>query len=146
MKADTKQLSFPFEVFEEELINPVKGLPLTETEAFVASLLLSATSEKPMKTIELRTAIKNNLDQDVGFRQIKIIIRNLRRNHAFPILSRRSKPAGLWWCQSVSEMKEFTRMWQSQYFDEMFTLWLIMKNNYPKLAGQMRISDISPEK
>ena len=146
MKAEQKQLSFPFEVFEEELATPIKGVALTENEAFVASLLLSATSEKPMKTDDLRNAIKNQSDQDVSFREIKKIIRSLRRNHAFPILSRRSKPAGLWWCQSISEMKEFTRLWQSQYFDEMTTLWLMMKHNYPKLAGQLRISDISTEK
>ena len=146
MKAQTKQLSFPFEVFEEEILSPIKGAALTENESFVASLLLNASSEKPMKTDDIRAAIKNALDVDVSFRQIKQIIRSLRRNHAFPILSRRSKPAGLWWCQSVAEMKEFTRLWQSQYFDEMVTLSVILKTNYPKLAGQMRISDIPQEK
>lgn len=142
MEATTKQLAFPFEVFEEEIANPVKGFQLTETEAFVASLLLEASSEKPMKTAEISKAIKNGLDIDVSYRELKKVIRALRRNHAFPILSRRSKPAGLWWCQSISEMKEFARLWQSQYFDEMTTLWLMMKHNYPRLAGQLKISDI----
>jgi hypothetical protein len=142
VSAAAKQLAFPFEAFEEELLNPLNGVPLTDEESFVASLLLDATSEKPMKTEEIIERVADALGVRLSFRQLKIVIRSLRRNHAFPILSRRSKPAGLWWCQSPDEMKEFARLWQSQYFDEMRTLYVMMKHNYPRLAGQMRFTDI----
>lgn len=138
----TKQLAFPFQVFEDEILNPLNGVQLSETEAFVANLLLDATSENPMKTAQIIEAVADGLGEKISFRQLKKIIRSLRVNHAFPILSRRSKPAGLWWCQSIDEMKEFARLWQSQYFDEMRTLYVMMKRNYPRLAGQLRLPNV----
>jgi len=143
MENGTKQLAFPFQVFEEEILNPLDGVALTEVEEFVASLLLDATSEKPLKTAQIIEAVADALGEEISFRELKKIIRSLRVNHAFPILSRRSKTAGLWWCQSIDEMKEFARLWQSQYFDEMKTLYVMMKHNYPRLAGQLRLPKVS---
>lgn len=137
--SDKKQMAFPFQVYEEEILNPLNGVQLNDVEAFVANLLLDATSEKPMKTEKIIAAVADGLNTKLSFRQLKKIIRSLRVNHAFPILSRRAKPAGLWWCQSIDEMKEFSRLWQAQYFDEMRTLYLMMKHNYPRLAGQLRL-------
>lgn len=144
MKTSEKQLMFPFQLLEEEIMNPIAGRQLTEVEAFIAGLLLDASSENPIKTDEIiRRVGDSNLQVELNFRELKKIIRSLRRNHAFPILTRRSKPAGYWWCASIAEMREFAKLWQSQYFDEMVTLSVILKANYPKLAGQMRISDIT---
>lgn len=142
MERSEKQLAFPFQILEEEILNPIAGRQLTATEEFIAGLLLDASSEQPIKTDEIIERLKAENNIELTFRELKKIIRSLRRNHAFPILTRRSKPAGYWWCQSIAEMKEFARLWQSQYFDEMVTLSVIVKANYPKLAGQMRISDI----
>lgn len=47
------QAEFPFDIFEEEMINPLNGIDLTENEEFVANLLLDATSEKPIKMAEI---------------------------------------------------------------------------------------------
>lgn len=145
MKRSEKQLSFPFQVLEQAIINPLDGQRMTATEEFISILLLEASSEKPIKTDEIIARMKADLNVEISFRELKKIIRSLRRNHAFPILTRRSKPAGYWWCQSIDEMREFARLWQSQYFDEMVTLSVILKTNYPRLAGQMRLDDI-PQK
>lgn len=141
-----KQLSFPFEVFEEEILNPVLGHKMTELEEFVAGLLLEASSEKPLQIKQIIEAVKTKFQRNINSRTVKDIIRGLRRNHAFPILSRREKPAGLWWCSSMSEMKEFMRLWQAQYSDEIYTLQIMVKNNFPRLAGQMKLTDISQKK
>ncbi|MDQ3132422.1 MAG: hypothetical protein M3Q99_16870 [Acidobacteriota bacterium] len=141
-----KQLAFPFEIFEEELANPLLGHKLTDIEAFIASLLLDATSENPTKTETIIEAVKNQFDVSLNRRKVKILVRSLRRNHVFPILSRRSVPAGYWWCASADEMKEFIKLWQSQYFDEITTLSLMVRHNFPRLAGQMRLKEVSPAK
>lgn len=143
MEAVAKQMSFPFQVFEEEVLNPLGGVKLSPTEEFVANLLLDASAENPLKTAQIIEMVADGLGEEISFRELKKIIRSLRVNHAFPILSRRSKPAGLWWCQSIDEMKEFARLWQSQYFDEMRTLYVMMKHNYPRLAGQMRLPNVA---
>ena len=140
---DEKQMTFPFQVLEDEMMNPIAGRELTATEEFISILLLDASSEKPIKTDEIIRRLKAEKNIEINFRELKKIIRSLRRNHAFPILTRRAKPAGYWWCQSISEMKEFARLWQSQYFDEMVTLSVILKVNYPKLAGQMRLPNLT---
>jgi hypothetical protein len=143
MQTSEKQLSFPFQVIEDAMMNPLEGRELTKLEAHIAVLLLDASSEKPIKTDEIIKRVSSDLSIELNFRELKKIIRSLRRNHAFPILTRRSKPAGYWWCQSIEEMKEFARLWQSQYFDEMITLSVILKTNYPKLAGQLRLPNVS---
>lgn len=143
VKARKTQMAFPFLIFEEEIINPLGGVELSAIESFIASLLLDATSEKPVKMAAIIEACADTLGAKISERKVKILIRSLRLNHAFPIITRRAKPAGYWWCGSVEEMKEFARLWQSQYFDEMRTLHVMMKHNFPRLAGQMRIADIS---
>lgn len=137
-----EQLAFPFEIFEQELLNPLNGQKMNEIESYIASLLLEASSEKPIQIKEIIEAVKANSKKRISERKVKDIIRSLRRNHAFPVLSRKEAPAGYWWCQSIDEMKEFAKLWQSQYFDEMRTLYVMMKHNFPRLAGQMRLSDI----
>lgn len=134
-----KQMSFPFFIFEEELLNPLNGQQMSAEETFIAQLILDGTSEKPVKMQRIIDEYEEVFGETISERQIKIIIRSFRRERAFPILTRRSKPAGYWWCQSVEEMKNFAQLWQSQYFDEMRTLYIMMKHNYPKLAGQLRL-------
>lgn len=136
------QISFPFEVFEEELANPLFGHQLSEVEAFISRLLLDASSEKPIQIREVISRVESSLGRRINEREVKDTVRSLRRNHAFPILSRRGAPAGYYWCSSTQEMKEFSRRWMASYFDEMVTLSIIVKHNFPRLAGQMRIADI----
>lgn len=143
MTTNAKQLAFPFQIFEEELINPLNGVQLTPIEEFISNLLLDATSACPLRADNIREKVMIGLEIDLSFRELKKIIRSLRRNHAFPILTRRSSPAGYWWCASADEMKEFARLWQSQYYDEMRTLYVMMKHNYPRLAGQLRLPQVS---
>lgn len=140
---DEKQMSFPFFIFEEEMLNPLNGQQMSAEETFIAQLILDGSSEKPVKMQRIIDEYQEVLGETISERQIKIIIRSFRRDRAFPILTRRSKPAGYWWCQSVAEMKNFAQLWQSQYFDEMRTLYIMMKHNYPKLAGQLRLQDVS---
>lgn len=139
MSDETKQLSFPFHVFEEERLNPLNGQQMTPEETFIAQIILEGTSEKPIKMQEIIDGYRDVFAEKLSERQLKIIIRSFRRDRAFPILSRRANPAGYWWCQSVAEMKEFAQLWQSQYFDEMRTLYVMMKHNFPHLAGQLRL-------
>ncbi|HQU82979.1 MAG TPA: hypothetical protein PKY59_07645 [Pyrinomonadaceae bacterium] len=139
MDDKTKQLSFPFHVFEEEVLNPINGQQMSPEETFIAQMILDGTSEKPIKMQQIIDDYVDVFGEKLSERQLKIIIRSFRRDRAFPILSRRAAPAGYWWCQSVAEMKEFARLWQSQYFDEMRTLYVMMKHNFPQLAGQMRL-------
>lgn len=144
-EATTQQLSFPFHLFEEEVLNPLNGQQMTEQEIFIAGLILDASSEKPIKMDEIIERFAENYGESLSVRQLKIIVRSFRRDRAFPILSRRSAPAGYWWCQSVAEMKEFAQLWQSQYFDEMRTLYVMMKHNFPRLAGQLRLPNVTKE-
>lgn len=144
-EATAQQLSFPFHIFEEEVMNPLGGLQMTEQEIFIAGLILEASSEKPIKMEEIISRFEDNFRDRLTVRQLKIIVRSFRRDRAFPILSRRSQPAGYWWCQSIEEMKEFAQLWQSQYFDEMRTLYVMMKHNFPRLAGQLRLPQVSKE-
>jgi hypothetical protein len=145
------QLAFPFQVIEEEILNPISGYQMTEVESFVAELLLDATSEKPMKMKQIIDVLADAKHERVSERQMKIIIRTLRRDRGFPILTRRSRPAGYFWCRSVKEFKEFEAMWTKQTMDELTTLQLMKRRNYPKLAGQKLIaytesSSAKPEK
>lgn len=140
-----RQPAFPFYVFEEEVLNPLSGQQMTPMETFIAQLFLEATSEKPIQMAQVIAEVADVFGEELSMRQLKIIVRSFRRDRAFPILSRRSKPAGYWWCQSVEEMKEFAQLWQSQYFDEMRTLYVMMKHNYPRLAGQMKLPNVTTD-
>lgn len=126
-------------IFESELLNPLRGHDLSEEEAYVANLLLDASSEKPMDNDSIRRALEMKFDRSCDARTIKKIIRTLRKEHAFPILARRIKPFGYWWCSSKLEMQEFIETFRSQALDELHTLSRIVKENFPELAGQLRL-------
>ncbi len=138
-----KQLAFNFEQFEEAIVNPLAGQELDPTESYIASLLLEAVSEKPMTSDYLINAVRENLGEKLSLRRFHNIIRNLRKNNRFPILSRRNKPAGYWWCGNIKEMNSFIDDFRSQAMDELHTLSRIVHKNYPALAGQMRFEDVS---
>lgn len=129
------------ETFEHELLNPLRGHDLTPLEGFVASMLLNASSRHPLDNAALRRAVKNAREIDVSERLMKSIIRELRKGHAFPIVSRREKPAGYWWASSAEEMERFIAVFRGQALDELHTLSRIVKENYPALAGQLRLEE-----
>ena len=131
-----------FGIFERELINPLAGHTLNELEEFVSSTLLSATSASPMKIGDLIMAYGNQAGEWPTERELKEVVRALRQEHAFPIISRRSKPAGLWWCGSLDEMREFITSFRKQALDELLTLSKIVRHNYPELAGQLTLEDV----
>ena len=133
------QSDLPFEAFEQEMIDPLKGVPLSELESFVANLLLGATSSEPIKQAEIIAAVASKLEMTVSERMIRIVVRSLRRDRAFPICSRKGKPAGYWWGRTEPELEEFIRVWRAQFLDEAQTLSIMIKANFPRLAGQMKL-------
>ena len=135
----TKDLKF--EVLEHELLNPLRGHKLTEQEEFVANLLLDASSRCPMKIEQIIIAMGQRLGHWLKPREVKAIVRTLRKDHAFPIISRRRTPAGLWWCASADEMNAFIETFRRQALDELHTLSKIVNQNYPALAGQLRLEE-----
>lgn len=130
-----------YELFEEELLQPLRGHELTPNEEFVASLLLDATSARPMQIRDIRQALHRSGRSAVSTRMIKHIVRKLKKHHEFPILSRREKPAGFWWCGSEAEMDDYIPRALEQPMDELHTLSRIVKANYPRLAGQLRLEE-----
>lgn len=134
------QEDLPFETFEQEMLDPLKGVELSEIELFVAGLILDARSEKPIKMAEIALAAMHQRAVDLSDRQIRIIVRKLRREHGFPVLTRKGKPAGYWWGRTADEMSEFVEVWKAQYLDEAQTLSKMLKVNYPRLAGQMKLA------
>ncbi len=140
-----QQLAFNFEQFEQAIVSPLAGQELDPTESFIASLLLEASADKPMTSEYLIEAVRGQLGEKLSLRRFHNIIRNLRKNNRFPILSRRMKPAGYWWCGSIAEMNAFIEDFRSQAMDELHTLSRIVNKNYPALAGQMRFEDLAIE-
>lgn len=129
-------------LFERELLNPLAGLKLTYEEEFVANLLLDATAKFPIGISRIRgEAIKGEKGFNVSERGVKDIVRTLRKEHGLPILSRRRKPSGYWWCGSEAEMKAYIDSARSQPLDELHTLSKMVKQNYPALAGQLSLED-----
>jgi hypothetical protein len=126
-------------IYEYELLNPLRGHELTELESYVANLLLTANSERPIDNEAVRVAVELRFERQISDREVKAIIRILRKDHAFPIISRRKKPHGYWWCQSKREMEEFVDTFKSQALDELHTLSRIVKENFPELAGQLKL-------
>jgi len=114
---------------------------LTTSESFIASLLLDARSEKPIDSNGIGRAMHQEFGFAIGARMIKAVIRSLRKNHAFPIISRREKPAGYWWCRSKEEMIAFIEIFRGQALDELHTLKRIVNQNYPEIAGQLRLEE-----
>ena len=129
-----------YSLFEDELLNPLQGHKLTEMEGYVASLLLSASSERPLDNEAIRTSLQLRFEEIVDPRTVKKIIRSLRKEHTFPIIARRKKPSGYWWCTSKREMEAFIATFRAQALDELHTLSQIVKANFPELAGQLRLN------
>ncbi len=97
--------------------------------------------EQPMTGDYLINRVQVALDTRINLRKFHNIIRKLRKSHGLPILSRRTKPMGYWWCASVAEMNEFIENFRSQAMDELHTLSRIVNKNYPLLAGQLNFRD-----
>ncbi|OLE52659.1 MAG: hypothetical protein AUG51_16950 [Acidobacteria bacterium 13_1_20CM_3_53_8] len=140
MSAQLEQLKF--RLFEDELLNPLRGHELSELESFVASLLLNASSQKPIGIKEIKRAVHKHLEQRISERRVKAIIRKLRKVHFFPILSHTAEPTGYWWSESSEQMKAFAERFQEQPLDQLHTLSKMVKHNYPELAGQLKFEDI----
>lgn len=130
----------PFTTLEEEVLDPLKGFELTDTEIFVAGHILNARSEMPIKMAEIIDRAEVELGLALTARQIRIIVRSLRRTHGFPICTRKGHPAGYWWGRSEAELEEFVSVWKAQYLDEITTLQTMLKINYPRLAGQLQLA------
>src|ERR687883_144323 len=101
-----------FKLYEDELLKPLRGHELSELESFVASLLLTASTHSPIGIADIIEAVKRNTlvclpgkTTKARERAVKKIIRTLRKDHTFPILSRKKKPTGYWWCASALEME-----------------------------------------
>lgn len=135
------QEELKFEIYEAELLDPLGGYELSELERYVASLLLDARGDRPVgirEIIDRRAALTG---RRVSEREVKKVIRSLRKDHKFPILARRKPPAGYWWCSSTEEMEQFIASFRSQALDELHTLSQIVKHNFPALAGQITLED-----
>lgn len=140
MEAAPEQLNF--EVYEREIINPLRGHKLTPMEEYVASLLLDTSKDHPVTNEDMRTRVKMRFDlKKIDPRTIKAVIRSLRKFHHFPILARFTKPYGYWWCQSAEEMIEYYNDARARLLDEFHTLSLIIKTNFPDYAGQLKLEE-----
>jgi len=139
-----EQSDLPFEIFEDEVLAPIAGRDLSEIEYFVATLLLRATTEVPVKQAAIIAAARSAKGVTLSERQTRIIVRTLRRDHAFPICSRKGAPAGYWWGRTEAELEEFIRVWKAQFLDEAQTLSIMIKTNFPRLAGQLRLNLSEP--
>lgn len=134
------QDELPLRTFEEAVMDPWTGIDMTDAERFIAGLILEATTAEPIKQADIITAVRREKQCSVTERQVRHIVRNLRRMHKFPICTRKGKPPGYWWARTEAEMKEFVETWEAQYKDEAQTLSLMLKANFPRLAGQMRLA------
>jgi hypothetical protein len=144
------QEEFKYESFERELLDPLGGRELSDLERFIAGLLLTASSDRPLKIAEIILAVERTENLRLKGkspkskeRSVKDVIRSLRKEHALPILSRRESPAGFWWCGSSAEMSEFIETFKAQPLDELHTLSQIVKHNYPALMGQLSFEGAS---
>lgn len=130
-----------FELFEAELLNPLRGHALSEIETFVAGLLLDASRNYPVGIRQIIAQVSRVKGFDLSERKVKDIVRTLRKDHAFPILASRKPPAGYYWCSSAEEMTEFIESFKSQALDELHTLSKIVRHNYPALLGQLSLEE-----
>ena len=131
------QEQLKFELYEDEVLQPLKGHELSDLEGYVASLLLHATSEQPIGIADIIRFVQINLRKTISARLVKGTIRTLRKDHLFPILARRASPAGYWWCASADEMESFIESFRAQALDELHTISAMVKHHYPALAGQL---------
>ncbi|GEM_PF-3452448 len=131
-----------FSVFEDELIDPLRGHELTEQEAFVASLLLDASADRPRTNEELRDLLRGKFFEEYSERSIKSLILSLRDDHCFPIVASKAPPFGYWWCRSAAEMKEQWDRVRGEAVGMMSTWSRLIKQHFPELAGQLRLDFI----
>lgn len=136
-----RQMVFRFRQFEQALLKPRNGVAMTELEAFIASYLLDASSERPRNSQQIIFAVRDVFGESITPRKVKDAIRALRKLHALPIMARRKKPTGYWWCASTDEMNDFVQLFRAQALDELHTLSRILKTNYPALAGQLNFEE-----
>lgn len=132
-----------FNIYEQELLNPLRGHKLSDMESYIASLLLTADTHRPIGIAEIMRSVESSLNVRINERLVKRVIRTLRKDHAFPILARKKQPSGYWWCGGISEMEAFIESFRKQALDELHTLSKIVTRNYPALQGQLRFDDVS---
>ncbi len=130
-----------FELYEEEMLSPLGGHELTEMELFVAGLLLGASRENPVGIKAIIHQVNAHKGIPISERSVKKLIRALRKEHTFPIIASRQPPTGYWWCSSPEEMSEFIESFRAQALDELHTLSLIVRHNFPALSGQLNFQD-----
>lgn len=131
-----------YEIFEESLFAPLRGLKLSREEQLVASMILDATAKKPIGLKRLRRSLES-AGVVISERVLKDIVRTLRKRHELPILSRRNQGGGFWWCESEQQMRDYYKHASRQPLDELHTLSRIVKANYPRLVGQLSLTDVS---
>lgn len=127
------------DLFERELFNPMRGHELSMLEQHIGHLLVTeATSERPLRNADIQSRL---LERGIRAteRTVKDVIRSLRHDHHFPIIARREKPAGYFWCTRVEEMQSYIAVFRAQAMDELTTLGKIVRANYPELDGQLTI-------
>jgi hypothetical protein len=130
-----------FELFDHALLAPIDGHELSADEAFVSSFLLTARGRRPYTINEIVEAMKTTACKKTSDRRVKGIVRALRQQHGFPIISTKHPPYGYWWCQSTDEMQAFIDEFRSQAMDQLKTLSVMVKRNYPALAGQLKFEE-----
>src|ERR1044072_3417581 len=111
---------FKYDLFEEELLAPRRGKELTQQEQLVASMILDATAKKPIGLKRLRRALKLS-GVAITERDLKDTIRTRRKKHELPILSRRNKGGGFWWCENEEQMRAYYKHASKQPLDELHT-------------------------
>lgn len=133
------QVFLPYETFEDEVIDPTSGIDLNEIEIVVAKHLLLATTSEPIRQKDLIAAVREERNVSLSERAVRVIIREFRRKRGFPICSRKGSPAGYWWGRTESEVEEFANVFLAQIKDEASTVAMMLRKNYPRLAGQMKL-------
>ncbi|HQZ81615.1 MAG TPA: hypothetical protein PLR83_00215 [Pyrinomonadaceae bacterium] len=129
----------PEETVEEEIINPASSVGLSNIEIVVVGRLLRATTTEPVKQRELIAEVTRESQTLLTNRTVRLMIRRFRRERGFPICSRKGFPAGYWWGRTEPEVEEFAKVFFAQIKDEASTVAIMLKKNYPRLAGQMTL-------
>ena len=115
----------------------------TETERLVIWLLKCATSERPVTIATIISRVRASGFGVISDRGVKDFVRSLRRDHGIPVLARRGKNPGYYWCGSRKEMEAFVSTFRQQADDEMATVRKMVAMNYPGLMAEL--SDAAAE-
>jgi hypothetical protein len=99
----------------------------------------NASSGSPVALRDVLGMLASRFAWQINEREVKAIIRELRRTYGLPVMSRKGRPSGYWLCSSVEEMQEWIRTFKAQSLDELATLAKVVRVNYPQLAGQIEI-------